>query len=164
MPTTFTSTPLDAARIALVPPKALHTSKLPEASASVCLAPELISGKVTVILSLPNSFTRVWLFLSTILGIFKGDLTYVTFKSFTGGAAASFFSPAQPVSRVNAVKTLKPKAMSFLFISYELLSYLQPQLFLTVVITVLAIFFAAAIENRCLLPAAVWAAKQAHHF
>ena len=68
------------------------------------------------------------------------------------------------MSRVNAVKTLKPKAMSFLFISYELLSYLQPQLFLTVVITVLAIFFAAAIENRCLLPAAVWAAKQAHHF
>ena len=34
----------EAAKIAEVPPRALQISRLPAASASVCLAPELISG------------------------------------------------------------------------------------------------------------------------
>ena len=59
MPMILTSTPLEAARIAEVPPKALQMSRLPAAKASVCLAPELISGKETLVLVLAKELAMV---------------------------------------------------------------------------------------------------------
>ena len=97
MPATFMSAPLDAAKIALVPPRQLAISREPAANASVCLAPDVISGNVTFTPSFSKPLTIVPLFLSTILGIFSGALTYVTRSSVTGAAAFLAGSlPPQP--------------------------------------------------------------------
>ena len=96
--------------MALVPPRQLAMSKEPAARASVCLAPELISGNVTLVPSFSNPFTMVWFALSTMLGMFRGCFTYVTLRSFS--RAAAFFSgalgalppqPARMAVRVNSV-------------------------------------------------------------
>lgn len=90
MPTILRSTPLEAAKIADVPPSALQISRLPAASASVCLAPELISGKETLVSVLANSLLTVCRFLSMdgrdVEGRFDvGDLKFFRSRGFRFG-------------------------------------------------------------------------------
>ena len=108
--------------MALVPPRQLAISREPAANASVCLAPDVISGNVTFTPSFSKPLTIVPLFLSTILGIFSGALTYVTRSSVTGAAAFLAGSlPPQPVTETANTNRERQNSNNFVFIFTRLL-------------------------------------------